>query len=120
MQSGTESGSSPEDRKTDGILPDASVAENLTLAALPLLSRFGFISRKRERQTVTHFIRSLKIKTSNPAQKMTDLSGGNQQKVLLGRWLCRYPKLLILDEPTRGIDVGARAEIQSVINELAR
>jgi galactofuranose transport system ATP-binding protein len=109
-----------EDRKTEGILPDASVAENLTLAALPLFSRFGFISRKRERQIVAHFIRTLRIKTSNPAQKMTDLSGGNQQKVLLGRWLCRHPKLLILDEPTRGIDVGARAEIQSVINELAR
>jgi galactofuranose transport system ATP-binding protein len=109
-----------EDRKTEGILPNASVAENLTLAALPLLSLFGFISRKRERQTVAHFIRTLRIKTSNPAQKMANLSGGNQQKVLLARWLCRHPKLLILDEPTRGIDVGARAEIQSVINELAR
>jgi monosaccharide-transporting ATPase len=109
-----------EDRKTEGILPDASVAENLTLAALPLLSRFGFISRRRERQIVAHFIRTLRIKTSHPTQKMADLSGGNQQKVLLARWLCRRPKLLILDEPTRGIDVGARAEIQSTINELAR
>ncbi len=108
-----------EDRKTEGILPDASVADNLTLAALPLLSRFGFISRRRERQVVAHFIHTLRIKASHPAQKMAQLSGGNQQKVLLARWLCRRPKLLILDEPTRGIDVGARAEIQSTINALA-
>ncbi|MFL6350692.1 MAG: sugar ABC transporter ATP-binding protein [Bryobacteraceae bacterium] len=109
-----------EDRKTEGILPEASITENLTLAALPLLSRFGFISRRRQREVVTDFIRRLRIKSSNPAQKITELSGGNQQKVLLARWLCRNPKLLILDEPTRGIDVGARAEIQGLINELAR
>jgi monosaccharide-transporting ATPase len=109
-----------EDRKSEGILPDASVAENLTLAALPLLSRLGFISRRREREVVAHFIQTLRIKTSHAAQKMANLSGGNQQKVLLARWLCRNPKLLILDEPTRGIDVGARAEIQSTINQLAR
>jgi monosaccharide-transporting ATPase len=109
-----------EDRKTEGILPEGSITENLTLPALPLLSRFGFISRRRQREVVTDFIRRLRIKTSNPRQKITELSGGNQQKVLLARWLCRNPKLLILDEPTRGIDVGARAEIQGVINELAR
>jgi monosaccharide-transporting ATPase len=108
-----------EDRKTEGILPHGSVAENLTIAVLPLISRLGFISRRREREVVTSFIERLRIKISHPAQKIIELSGGNQQKVLLARWLCRNPKLLILDEPTRGIDLGARAEIHSFIKELA-
>jgi ribose transport system ATP-binding protein len=109
----------PEDRKMDGIIPYLSVRENLTLAALPTLSRNGIVSREKQQEIVDQFIRRLGIKTAGPEQKIRELSGGNQQKVLLARWLCLNPKLLILDEPTRGIDVGAKAEIQALIEELA-
>jgi galactofuranose transport system ATP-binding protein len=108
-----------EDRKAEGIIPFLSVRDNLTLAALPLFSRYGIVSRSRQRLIVDQFIRRLSIKTSGPEQKIRELSGGNQQKVLLARWLCLNPQVLILDEPTRGIDVGARAEIQGIIEELA-
>ncbi len=107
-----------EDRKLHGIIPELSVADNLTLAALPQLARFGFISRARHRQVVAQFVRQLRIKASSPSQKIRELSGGNQQKVLFARWLCRNPQLLILDEPTRGIDIGARSEIQTLVREL--
>jgi len=109
----------PEDRKAEGIIPYLSVRENLTLAALPVLSRNGIVSREKQLQVVDQFIQRLGIKTAGPEQKIRELSGGNQQKVLLARWLCLNPKLLILDEPTRGIDVGSKVEIQSLINELA-
>ena len=108
-----------EDRKVEGIVPEMSVRENLTLALLPKLARAGVIDENRQREIVDRFIKRLGIKTSGPEQKIRELSGGNQQKVLLARWLCMDPKLLILDEPTRGIDVGAKAEIQSLIKELA-
>ncbi len=108
-----------EDRKADGIVPDMSVRENLTLAILPRLVAMGVIDEGRQRQIVEKFMQRLAIKASGPEQKIRELSGGNQQKVLLARWLCADPKLLILDEPTRGIDVGAKAEIQSLIRELA-
>jgi monosaccharide-transporting ATPase len=109
----------PEDRKTDGIIPEMSVRENLTLAALPVLSRRGIVARDKQQAIVDQFIKRLGIKTAGPQQRIRDLSGGNQQKVLLARWLCLNPRLLILDEPTRGIDVGAKGEIQALINELA-
>jgi len=108
-----------EDRKIEGIVPEMSVRENLTLALLPRLTRGGVIDEARQREIVDRFIKRLGIKTSGPEQRIRELSGGNQQKVLLARWLCMDPKLLILDEPTRGIDVGAKAEIQSLIKELA-
>jgi len=108
-----------EDRKVEGIIPELSVRENLTLAALPALSRAGIVDTSRQRAIVDRFIDRLGIKTAGPDQKIRELSGGNQQKVLLARWLCLNPKLLILDEPTRGIDVGAKAEIQRLIDELA-
>lgn len=108
-----------EDRKTDGIVPYMSVRENLTLALLPALTRGGIVDREQQQQIVDRFIQRLGIKTSNPDQPIRELSGGNQQKVLLARWLCLNPRLLILDEPTRGIDVGAKGEIQALINELA-
>lgn len=108
-----------EDRKMDGIIPYLSVRENLTLAALPVLARNGIVSREKQREMVDQFIKRLDIKTAGPEQKIRELSGGNQQKVLLARWLCLQPKLLLLDEPTRGIDVGAKAEIQRLIEELA-
>jgi galactofuranose transport system ATP-binding protein len=108
-----------EDRKADGIVPDMSVRENLTLAILPRLTRMGIVDEARQRAIVDKFMQRLAIKAASAEQKVRELSGGNQQKVLLARWLCADPKLLILDEPTRGIDVGAKAEIQSLIRELA-
>ncbi|MFL6127142.1 sugar ABC transporter ATP-binding protein [Actinophytocola sp.] len=109
----------PEDRKADGILPDLSVRENIVLAALPRLSRTGLVSRKRQDAIVDTFMKRLRIKASSPDQRVGDLSGGNQQKVLLARLLCTQPKVLLLDEPTRGIDVGAKAEVQGLVDELA-
>jgi monosaccharide-transporting ATPase len=108
-----------EDRKADGIIPYMSVRENLTLAALPTLSRNGIVDNAEQRKIVDRFIDRLGIKTAGPEQTIRELSGGNQQKVLLARWLCLNPSLLLLDEPTRGIDVGAKAEIQGLIDELA-
>ena len=108
-----------EDRKIEGIVPDMSVRENLTLALLPHLSRSGLVDEARQREIVDRFIKRLGVKCSGPEQRIRELSGGNQQKVLLARQLCMSPKLLILDEPTRGIDVGAKAEIQALIRELA-
>jgi ribose transport system ATP-binding protein len=109
-----------EDRKAEGIIPELSVRENLTLAALPILSRFGVVSRQKQNEIVGRFMKRLGIKASGADQKIRELSGGNQQKVLLARWLCMNPKFMIMDEPTRGIDVGAKAEIQSLVNELAQ
>jgi ribose transport system ATP-binding protein len=108
-----------EDRKADGIIPDLSVRENLTLAALPLLTRYGVVSRARQQAFVERYMSRMGIKATSAEQPIRELSGGNQQKVLLARWLCTDPRLLILDEPTRGIDIGARGEIQHLMNELA-
>jgi galactofuranose transport system ATP-binding protein len=108
-----------EDRKLEGIIPDMSVRENLTLALMPQLARRGIVDEAKSREIVDHFIKRLGIRCSGPEQRIRELSGGNQQKVLLARWLCMNPKLLILDEPTRGIDVGAKAEILSLVRELA-
>ncbi|MDQ1593386.1 MAG: galactofuranose transport system ATP-binding protein [Pyrinomonadaceae bacterium] len=108
-----------EDRKAEGIIPELSVRENLTLAALPALSTLGVVSRARQAEIVDKFMKRLGIKAANADQKIRELSGGNQQKVLLARWLCKNPKFLILDEPTRGIDIGAKGEIQSLVGELA-
>lgn len=109
----------PEDRKLDGIIPNLSVRENIVLAALPRLSRAGLVDTKAQDKIVSYFFDRLKIKASSPEQKVSDLSGGNQQKVMLARWLCLNPKAILLDEPTRGIDVGAKAEVQTVIDGLA-
>ncbi|WP_330172532.1 sugar ABC transporter ATP-binding protein [Streptomyces sp. NBC_01498] len=109
----------PEDRKAEGIVPGLSVRENIALAALPGLSRFGLVDDARIDRIVATFMERLRIKASGPHQKVGELSGGNQQKVLLARWLAMRPKVLLLDEPTRGIDVGAKAEVQGLIDELA-
>jgi ribose transport system ATP-binding protein len=106
-----------EDRRAEGIIPDLSVRENLTLALLQRLSRMGVVDEHRERAIVAGFIRSLGIKAADMDQPIRELSGGNQQKVLLGRWLAVEPRLLILDEPTRGVEVGAKREIQAVIRQ---
>jgi ribose transport system ATP-binding protein len=109
----------PEDRKAEGIIAGLSVRENIALAVLPRLSRLGLVSDKRIDEIVGKYMTRLRIKASSPDQLVGDLSGGNQQKVLLARLLATGPKVLLLDEPTRGIDVGAKAEVQSLIDELA-
>jgi monosaccharide-transporting ATPase len=109
----------PEDRKTEGIIPNLSIRDNIVLAALPRLSRAGFTSRSKQDAIVDVFMKRLRIKASSPDQAVSELSGGNQQKVMIARWLAMNPKVLLLDEPTRGIDVGAKAEVQALINELA-
>ncbi len=106
-----------EDRKAEGIVPELSVRENLTLALLPRLVRGGQVDRERERTVVKQYVESLGIKIASIEQPIRELSGGNQQKVLLARWLAINPVLLILDEPTRGVDVGAKREIQAIIRD---
>jgi monosaccharide-transporting ATPase len=107
-----------EDRKAEGIVPDMSVRENLTLALLPRLTRRGAVRRGDERALVERYVRELGIKIAHIDQPIRQLSGGNQQKVLLARWLATEPDLLLLDEPTRGVDVGAKREIQAIIRRF--
>lgn len=109
----------PEDRKTQGLLLKFSVLFNTTLANLKgvLLNRF-IISHKKEKKVVNEYVNKLKIKTPSPQQQVLYLSGGNQQKVVLSKWLFSNADILILDEPTRGIDVGAKYEIYLIMNEL--
>ncbi|MFI5494450.1 sugar ABC transporter ATP-binding protein [Actinoplanes sp. NPDC051859] len=109
----------PEDRKAEGIVPGLSVRENIALAVLPRLARCGLVSERRIDEIVQYYLTRLRIKASSPNQRVGDLSGGNQQKVLLARLLATRPRVLLLDEPTRGIDVGAKAEVQALIDELA-
>ena len=108
-----------EDRKAEGIFPHMSVLENMTMAILPRISRGGVVSSRRQREIVDTYVKSLSIKTPGPEQLIRNLSGGNQQKVLLARWLCMEPQLIILDEPTRGIDIGAKSEIEALIQKIA-
>jgi len=109
-----------ENRKTEGIIDELSVRENIIAALQASQGWFRTISRKRQEELADEYIRALNIYPPNPEIPVKNLSGGNQQKVLLARWLLTHPKLLILDEPTRGIDVGAKAEIQKLILSLAR
>ena len=96
-----------------------SVRRNLVIADLARLSRFGFINQGETRRVTEKYIKSLGVKTPNQEKPIRNLSGGNQQKVIIARWLAREPRLLILDEPTRGIDVGAKLEIHLLMRELA-
>ncbi|WP_017594495.1 sugar ABC transporter ATP-binding protein [Nocardiopsis potens] len=109
----------PEDRAAQGLLPDASVADNLVLAALGSASRGGFVDRARLRAAAARTAARLDVRMAGPDQPVRTLSGGNQQKVVIGRWLLADTRVLILDEPTRGVDVGAKAEIHRIIAELA-
>jgi len=109
----------PEDRKRDGIVPVMALGSNITLAALGDFTAGGVIDDAREQQTISQSVSQLKIKTSSPALAIGRLSGGNQQKAILARCLLLNPKILILDEPTRGIDVGAKHEIYKLISKLA-
>ncbi len=109
----------PEDRKTDGIIGDLSIRDNIILALQTKKGMFNRISRQKAEQLADEYIEMLEIKTPSQEQKIKNLSGGNQQKVILARWLATNPELLILDEPTRGIDIGTKAEIQKIVIDLA-
>ena len=110
----------PEDRKTQGIIPNLTVRENIILALQSSKGWLKFFSPGKQRDIADKYIRALGIATPDADMLVKNLSGGNQQKVILARWLASDPRLLILDEPTRGIDVGAKAEIQKLILQLAR
>lgn len=112
-------GFAPEDRKREGLVLIRSVLENASLAILKQLSRFHFVRSRMERSVVSNFVEKLEVRTPSLEQEVGKLSGGNQQKVVLARWLAARPKVLILDEPTRGVDIGAKAEIYRLIDELA-
>jgi rhamnose transport system ATP-binding protein len=109
----------PEDRGTQGLVRPMTVRENFSLAALGKVAFGGFIDRGAERRLAGDGIMRFAVKTTSLEQIAGKLSGGNQQKIVLGKWLANRPKLLILDEPTRGIDVGAKAEIHRLMGELA-
>lgn len=109
----------PEDRKVEGIIGDLSVRENIILALQARMGWFNYLSHQKQEQLANEMIEALRIVTPNADKPVKELSGGNQQKVILARWLVSDPDLLILDEPTRGIDVGAHAEIIQIIKKLA-
>lgn len=109
----------PENRRADGIIPDLSVRENIVLALQAGRGWTRTLSAKEQQQLADRFIRALNIKTPNAEQPVKNLSGGNQQKVILARWLAINPAVLILDEPTRGIDIGTKTEIQKLVLQLA-
>ena len=109
----------PESRKSEGLLLSLSVANNISIGNYETLSSYGFIKQKKEQQCAGKYIDLLKIKCSSQQQKTVHLSGGNQQKVVLARWICKDSEVLILDEPTRGIDIAARYEIYKLMTDLA-
>jgi ribose transport system ATP-binding protein len=109
----------PEDRKEQGLILEMAVRHNLSLASLRRDQRRGFISWTREQALSRRLIEQLSIRTPSPEQITQYLSGGNQQKIALGKWLALAPKVLLLDEPTRGVDVGAKQEIYRLMEELA-
>jgi len=109
----------PEDRRRTGLVTSMSVRENITLPGLPGLALWGFIRGGREAALAQRQVAALKVKTPSIETRAMNLSGGNQQKVVLAKWLALQPKVLIFDEPTRGIDVGAKAEIYKLMRGLA-
>ena len=110
----------PEDRRKQALVTLLSVGTNITLGVLDQISPRGILSSMKEQIIVDREIKALAVKTSSANARVSTLSGGNQQKVVLGRWLARKPKLLILDEPTKGVDVGAKAEISELVIRLAQ
>jgi ribose transport system ATP-binding protein len=110
----------PEDRKRQGALLDIDIKGNISMAILGRISRMSVVNKKREQKIAEAYKDSMRIKTPDLFQKIKNLSGGNQQKVIVAKWLATEPELIILDEPTRGIDVGAKHEIYKLINELVK
>ncbi len=109
----------PEDRRRHGVILDLAISANITLASLARFSRFGAVDFGREKEVAADYTRRLRIKTPAIFASVGTLSGGNQQKVALSRWLVTNPSVLILDEPTQGIDVGAKAEVHALMTDLA-
>jgi ABC-type sugar transport system ATPase subunit len=110
----------PEDRKMQGLFLNMAVRETLVISALPEISRGSFVNFRKADQIARQFIEKLQIRTPSMRQLVRNLSGGNQQKVIIARWLTLKPRILILDEPTRGIDVATKAEIHALMNDLAK
>ena len=108
-----------EDRKTEGLLLEKSIAENIEIANLKKVSNKGVLNKKKQEEIVKQGIEEFRVKCFGPWHECTNLSGGNQQKVVLAKWIYTDPKILILDEPTRGVDIGAKKEIYDVINQMA-
>ncbi len=109
----------PEDRQRYGLVQPLSVIDNMLLASLKNYLKGIFLARKQEKEATKQQIKELSIRVANPQQPITSLSGGNQQKVVVAKGLLTKPKVLLLDEPTRGIDVGAKSEIFEIMNHLA-
>lgn len=109
----------PRNRKENGIIKDMNILENGSIVTWPRVSNFGFINRKKQNQAFEEQVKSLQIKLERKTDPITSLSGGNQQKVVLAKWLSTQPKLLILDNPTQGVDVGAKEEIYDIVLNLA-
>ena len=109
-----------EDRKVNGFVPTLNVAQNISLARLDKISKRGLLLHDKEKSYGLSYIEELNIKVRNEKDNVSNLSGGNQQKVVLSKWLMAEPKVLLLDEPTRGIDVGAKAQIYQIMTELAK
>ena len=109
----------PEERKRQGLVLEHSLADSLSIGIRDLVSRRGLVDRRAERSWIERLIAEYDIRSTSPTQAVGTLSGGNQQKLLLGRWLAREPRVLILDEPTRGVDVGAKVEIHGLVDRLA-
>ena len=110
----------PEDRKTQGLILNMNVAKNTSLANLNKVSKYGFISHKKEEKLSSEFVKKMNTQVPTSDIEVQKLSGGNQQKVVIAKWLATHPKILLLDEPTRGIDVGAKSEIYNLISDLAK
>ena len=110
----------PEDRRQQGLVMELGIDRNLALASLARLRKFGLIRRRDERALTTDWAQRLQVKFGRLGNAVATLSGGNQQKVVLGKWLARDPSLLIIDEPTRGIDVGTKSEVHRILDELGR
>jgi len=109
----------PEDRKTQGLLMLRSIVDNVTLPHLGAVSRQGVVARRRERRAAVELMERVDVRAKGPSAKLSTLSGGNQQKVLFAKWLFRPPRVFIADEPTRGVDVGAKRAICDLIHALA-
>jgi ribose transport system ATP-binding protein len=110
----------PEDRKEQGLVTGLSVRQNISMPMLKALSRMSVLSRRKEHHLAQSYVSKLAIKTPSVEQKATFLSGGNQQRVVIAKWLATQPKVLIVDEPTRGVDIGAKSEIHALLCDLAR
>ncbi len=112
-------GLAPEERKSQGLLLDQAVYRNITVSSLADFARAGFLDNRAERRAAAQLTQSLDVRPTGVVRAVRTLSGGNQQKVVLARWLLRKCRVLLLDEPTRGVDVGARTEIYALIRQLA-